>query len=488
MTTSIPSRPIGSIPPQGYQDFQDSREPHNMNLPNFFQLESFDWAEDVEEEIALRDLISCSPKSLSVNVHTQVDDFKHPQLPNSSESAGNIDNHFAFHSQKATLLEAYTRALFRLTPRQMPTRGTPLAPIPEASNSVESEFALSPHIASDSSLTRQSIKLSSTLSTDSRTCDVKESCVPASSTRTFLEASNGITIPQWGLVGMDESAEAIFMSRWRATGYDDSIHHYNWLCNPVYERSATPPAVSFACIQAGPKILPVRDRYRVQSIMNRTATFLDPVGLLLESGDDPILKMRGSQLEQACHGRAFKMYSVHGSWMRDNKEDTGSIIEDTGTTQLYRSSTLAVANGFLATDALQSCLSWNRVIEEAAASQSIFEIPRRKTWAPKLSNLRTIDTVSRDDSSLADPVSPQPALGSNASGVSGTTPSHIPQTQPKANRKHRRRTTAPLFGTCGEYFSFPDPVFSELSADKRLKGMIKRRWKAWSHVARWPWK
>ncbi|KAJ6184438.1 hypothetical protein N7519_005739 [Penicillium mononematosum] len=112
---------------------------------------------------------------------------------------------------------------------------------------------------------------------------------------------------------------------------DESIHHWNWFGCPVYNRSSTPPAVSLAVVQATPKVPKGRDELRVSSMMNRAIRYIDPVIVRLDSENEAILQVHGSEMVEACGQITYTHYSLHGNWMTDDFSMRRRIVPDVGT-------------------------------------------------------------------------------------------------------------------------------------------------------------
>jgi hypothetical protein len=72
--------------------------------------------------------------------------------------------------------------------------------------------------------------------------------------------------------------------RWReyCIHVDGDIHHFSWFGYPVYEHSSTLPEVSLLFMLSNPKIPQLGDDYRLQSILCRATTYIDPVLVYLD--------------------------------------------------------------------------------------------------------------------------------------------------------------------------------------------------------------
>ncbi|KAJ5782874.1 hypothetical protein N7457_004648 [Penicillium paradoxum] len=133
--------------------------------------------------------------------------------------------------------------------------------------------------------------------------------------------------------------------RWRdiCDQTDPGIHHWNWLGNPVYERTATPPTDSLAFMQAAPKVPTGSDEMRINAIMNSAVELIDPVAMQIESGEEELLEMHGSELIRVCEGRVSNLYSLNGSWIYDDNSD--DILPDLWGILALEPSDYVVGNG-----------------------------------------------------------------------------------------------------------------------------------------------
>ena len=64
--------------------------------------------------------------------------------------------------------------------------------------------------------------------------------------------------------------------------YDEHVHHFNWLGDPVYQASATTPAESLSIICGGPKVPKEKEKLWIGSILSRAYQYLDPIVVSLE--------------------------------------------------------------------------------------------------------------------------------------------------------------------------------------------------------------
>ncbi|KAJ5997613.1 hypothetical protein N7522_009273 [Penicillium canescens] len=379
MSPHNPIRPGGSVETLPCEGSQDKRVIQDTISLNLFQRESFDWVDDVEQDIASKSSTPTSPSTLQPELFHWVSDVEEETAsrciisisanllrPEPSSCADDVEeeiasttnasptllppdpfdwaidvednlyySHDVGHGQ-GRLFDSNTDSLFPLTSRAMPSKGLPLTnlTIIEAPELEESDSSYSP----------------STTSLNS-----------------FTEA----TSQDWEFVEVDqevgEGVEAMFRYRAMSTQNEEDVHHFNWMCEPVGRRSTTPPEVSLVCIQAGPKVPTGRDVFRVQSIMNRALPFIDPVAVSLEGQHQYILSMRRSSLLRASQGRVSKLYSLHGAWINDEEVMKDQIMVDTGNNQQYTSPGLAIGNGFLVSSPIKSVSDWSKSIEAGVA-------------------------------------------------------------------------------------------------------------------------
>jgi hypothetical protein len=79
------------------------------------------------------------------------------------------------------------------------------------------------------------------LATVTEAPELEESDSSYSPSATSLNLSTGATSQDWEFVEVDEEVEAMFRYRAMSTQNEGYVHHFNWMCEPVERRSATPP-------------------------------------------------------------------------------------------------------------------------------------------------------------------------------------------------------------------------------------------------------
>jgi hypothetical protein len=461
---------------------------------NLLRSESFSWADDVEEDIASTAILSPTlllpdPFDWAVDVEDRIlyhshdvgiahsccashwgDNFpreriqtpprSHPLTLTPCPNSSSLKRHKLIRGhEQGDVFDSNADALFPLTPRAMPSKGMPLTTVTEAPELEESDSSYSPSASS-------------------------------------LNLSTGATSQDWEFVEADEEVEAMFRYRAMSTQNEGYVHHFNWMCEPVERRSATSPEVSLVCIQAGPKVPTGRDVFRVQSIMNRALPFIDPVAVSLEGLHQDILSMRGSNLLRASQGRVFKFYSLHGAWMNDEEVMKDQILVDTGHNQQYATPGLAIGNGFLVSSPIKSVSDWSNSVEAAAAGR-VFKLPRKQSWKPSSSRLRTIEAATP----VSLPEMPPPQLEAECKptfsslrtleaapldSVLEATPARL---EAKAKpQRYCHLTTARPEAMSHEYFSFPTSDFDKTRRGWKLRDAIRSLWEAMGFIFKWPWK
>lgn len=250
-----------------------------------------------------------------------------------------------------------------------------------------------------------------------------------------------------------QSIDNIFADRQAWMDADAGIHHFNWMGLRVYTHSATSPSDSLTIIFAKPKNPQGGSMWRVHSVLNRAAQYIDPVLVFLDDTDESLFELRGSELVRASTGRVFKFYSPHGRWMEDSSDTSDETMIDFGNTRTYEATGLAVGNGFVESSAIRSLSNWTECRDEAShTSGGLSELPRRMTWVRNPSPLRQCESIS--DPEHSDGPSP-------------------PATR-QVKRPPRKITTCVAGAPYEEYFSFPTPVFGRRSAIKEAFGKVQR--------------
>ncbi|RJE18658.1 hypothetical protein PHISCL_09008 [Aspergillus sclerotialis] len=148
-----------------------------------------------------------------------------------------------------------------------------------------------------------------------------------------------------------------FVSRALMVNTAVDIHHFNWRGSPVYEYSSTPPAISLLYLLSDPKVPKQSDELRLQAILTRATTYIDPVLVSLDNGWDD-LNTKGFELVQFATGRTSKFYTPHGAWIHDNNEKDDQTILDDGDICIYISPNMAAANGFVELCPIRSKSQW----------------------------------------------------------------------------------------------------------------------------------
>lgn len=182
---------------------------------------------------------------------------------------------------------------------------------------------------------------------------------------------------------IQDTIDNVYVWRSYRVEYDSTIHHFNWLGQPVWQRSTTAPADSLVFIQGKPKTAWSLGDYRVQSILNRAMHFVDPVVAILDDRDASLLNLKGTALAQAAIGRVYRLYSPHGQWMTDEAEETEETILDHGDSRFHTSSTLAIGSGYIVHGSIRTPSAW---FKDAALNAEASH-PRKLHWKPMPSRL-----------------------------------------------------------------------------------------------------
>lgn len=187
---------------------------------------------------------------------------------------------------------------------------------------------------------------------------------------------------------MTHNINNVFGWRNHSACYEPEIHHFNWFGEPVYQPSLTAPADSLTIILADPKVPEVKEDLRVQTLLRRAFTFLDPVVVNVEHAPRHLLLQRGSsQLQQAASECTSTYYTPHGQWMVDMEADLSKVVVDNGNIKTYMKPELAVGNGFVQSTQIRSSADWMQARADKIASLSQWKPPRKLGWKPVSSPL-----------------------------------------------------------------------------------------------------
>ncbi|KXG47527.1 uncharacterized protein PGRI_013970 [Penicillium griseofulvum] len=383
---------------------------------NLLQRCNFDWAEDAEEAA-----IHC--------------DLRMPATPKSLGSSW---------PQAKWYNESYPSLQYVPKPRFEPTLPTIYE---EVWDDQLGWVDGASHGASTSSSETQSESLGSTSTAPS--CGTPSFCESRLEQLTPDEEAEVYSIAQ-------QCVDTIFADRQAWIDVDENIHHFNWMGMRAYTHSATSPSDSLAIILADPKNPQGGASLRIQLLVSRATLYIDPVIVLMDSANDSLFGLRGSELVRASTGRVFKFYSPHGRWMEDPNDTSEEATTDFGSVWTYDATDMAIGNGFVESSAIRSVSQWTEARDEACNASSGFQYPRRMTWERKPSPLRECQTLSTSEICTPD-ISEVPC----------------PQSINRAKRPPRKITTCVIGAPSEEYFSFPTPVFGRPGPFK--KAFIKAR-------------
>lgn len=166
-------------------------------------------------------------------------------------------------------------------------------------------------------------------------------------------------------------------------------HHFNWLGQPVLERSYTPPEVSLFVIVTTPK--PWLDSMsRTGVILRQAMKFVDPV--LYDGRWNNLVEYRGQALVRAITGRTFKFYAG-GKWPTDSYDwDDNVPCHDPISPSTYMTESWLPVNGWLGT-----CVSPTRERYFSKSARLLGELQRptrRQRTSLKPSPLRHYITAA----------------------------------------------------------------------------------------------
>lgn len=198
------------------------------------------------------------------------------------------------------------------------------------------------------------------------------------------------------LIQLHQNIAEEFRGRDNYMVYDEHVHHFNWLGDPVYQASATTPAESLAIICGGPKVPKEKEKLRIGSILNRAYQSLDPIVVSLERTSDCLFTYRGFSLQRAAEGHVFKFYTPQGRWLVDQHVfDGGMVLLDTGSIEVYLNPDYSVGNGFTSPSLIPNRSDWQSARHEKLLSRQTSSLPRKNTWSPPPpSALRQSTTIS----------------------------------------------------------------------------------------------
>lgn len=104
--------------------------------------------------------------------------------------------------------------------------------------------------------------------------------------------------------------------QWCQTENYPYIHHFNWLGYGIVGPSETPAEVSLAVILSGPKMWVCENPTSREAVtLCRAFQYVDPV---LYEGDVGALSLRGSELQKTVTGATSKFYTSYGTWANDS--------------------------------------------------------------------------------------------------------------------------------------------------------------------------
>lgn len=102
---------------------------------------------------------------------------------------------------------------------------------------------------------------------------------------------------------------------------EPAFHHINFLGEKIYERSATPPEVSYWAAFLSTYTKPHRTLSRKGVITAQANKFIDPFRYIPNGSESAMEELCGSDLLAALDGRVEKAYPNRGSWLAEREED-----------------------------------------------------------------------------------------------------------------------------------------------------------------------
>lgn len=102
---------------------------------------------------------------------------------------------------------------------------------------------------------------------------------------------------------------------------EPAFHHINFLGEKIYERSATPPEVSYWAAFLSTYTKPHQTFSRKGVITAQANKFIDPFRYIPNGSESAMEELCGSDLLAALDGRVEKAYPNRGSWLAEREED-----------------------------------------------------------------------------------------------------------------------------------------------------------------------
>ncbi|PYH83812.1 hypothetical protein BO82DRAFT_34439 [Aspergillus uvarum CBS 121591] len=137
----------------------------------------------------------------------------------------------------------------------------------------------------------------------------------------------------------------------------ESVHHFNWLGNPVPQESRTPPVISLFFQLTDPKVPRAGDELRHKALLKNAMVYIDPVVVDLENKGQKLPGTITDFVEWASK-LTFRYYSPHGWWRNDPRITEDECLQDPGNPYDYLLDDFGVGTGFIQENKFPSSRDW----------------------------------------------------------------------------------------------------------------------------------
>lgn len=368
----------------------ESKLPHEIEIDTLLKSDTFDWADDVEAEIerkaestqqtvpsskiGLESLLKPDSFNWADEVELEMDhksDIEKLLKPESFDWADEAEPDTCSGSDIENLLkpdffdwadEVEIDNAPLTTPQLLPTQNTTTLDDLHRGAAADGDDENSSRAASISTTTASSTTPTPTPDTSlivsSDAC--RNSSRPQHSSPKCTNAGYDCSLPitpgndgaTYEGYGQPQASEAKWLAEneiaWQIhlTALYPYIHHFNWLGEPVTERSYTSPEVSLFVILTGPKAC-FTDATRAGVVLKEAQRFIDPV---LYAGAWDALSCYGHEFLKAITGCVYPFYTEAGTWQEDPKDcDDVEPICDPISPSVYASHPSIPFNGWFST-------------------------------------------------------------------------------------------------------------------------------------------
>ncbi|RAH86519.1 hypothetical protein BO86DRAFT_452949 [Aspergillus japonicus CBS 114.51] len=180
----------------------------------------------------------------------------------------------------------------------------------------------------------------------------------------------------------------------------ESVHHFNWLGNPVPQESRTPPVISLFFQLTDPKVPRAGDELRLKALLKNAMVYIDPVVVDLENRGQRLPGTIADFVEWASK-LTFRYYSPHGWWRNDPRITEDECLQDPGNPYDYVLEDFGVGTGFVQENKFPSSQDWferqqSRLVElEQTDLNRHYKKDKKKVFTP--SPLRESTTCEPDE-------------------------------------------------------------------------------------------